>query len=266
MVDRAKAELALTAPFSHLESKNHERLARVLCSQIPEVFRLNRIIEQRTGYSSEIGKNMLVDVLAHLGTLASRQDLSQEQQATQLSKIEEHLRRAIIEHPEEVLRDRLSDVRELWAEYEREAYSYRKAGLLRGVPRHQDLEDTRKRIDALMESARSSKPDETSWERSLTAAAEMTEAASLASGLADKLEASIGQARRITEQKARDVSDDQRDATATKRDHKATLLWAVAILVALVLFFIGGVLVGHTSRSKQRAQATVTDSRPGNKP
>lgn len=40
MADESDAEVALTAPFSHLEQKNHERLAHVLCIRIPEVFAL----------------------------------------------------------------------------------------------------------------------------------------------------------------------------------------------------------------------------------
>jgi hypothetical protein len=229
MADEPDPEALLTAPFSHLEQKNHERLAHVLCTRIPEVFRLNRIIERRTGYSSEIGKNMLVDVLSHLGTLASRHDLTSEEQATQLSKIEEHLRRAIIEHPEEVVRNRTVDVHELWAEYQREAYVYRERGLLRGVPRHQELEELRTRVDFLMEAARSTKPDETSWDDSLTAAADMTEAASLVAELADKLEVCIGEAKRVTKDREREGRDEIRDTTATRRDRKSIVLWVIAV-------------------------------------
>jgi ppGpp synthetase/RelA/SpoT-type nucleotidyltranferase len=161
VTERVDSGDANDAPFEYLESVNHRRLARIMTEYVPEVSRLNRIIEQRTGYQSEIGRNMMVDVLSHLGTLASRQDLTPEQQATQLSKIEEHLRRAIIEHPEEVVRERIVEVAKLWSEYQREAYAYREQGVLRGVPRHQDLEESRKRIDVLMESVRKVKPDET---------------------------------------------------------------------------------------------------------
>ncbi len=266
MAEESENATALTAPFSHLEKRNHERLAHVLCTRIPEVFRLNRIIERRTGYSSEIGQNMLVDVLSHLGTLASRHDLTPEQQATQLSKIEEHLRRAIIEHPEEVVRDRTVDVHDLWAEYQREAYVYREQGFLRGVPRHQELEELRTRIDLLMEAARSTKPDETSWDESLTAAADMTEAASLVAELADKLEACIGEAKRVTKDRDREAADAARDATATHRDRKATVLWGIALLVALGLFFAGGLLVGGSDQSTHSSRATSTDAAQEHKP
>ncbi len=233
------------SPFGHLEEENHARITRVLVEYVPEVFRLNRAIEQRTGYTSEIGRNMMVDVLAHLGTLASRRDLTPAEQATQLSKIEEHLRRAIIEHPEEVVRVRIADVRGLWSEYQRDAYTYREQGLLRGIPRHSELEELRSRIDRLMESARKAKPDETSWEESENAAADMTEAAAVAAELADKLEQSIGAARRLTDEKARDV-------VAARRNRASFVQWAIGILVAI------GLAVGAYELGKNNNQPTRT--------
>jgi hypothetical protein len=244
------------APFAYLEAANHQRLARVMSEYVPEVFRLNRIIEQRTGYQSEIGRNMMVDVLSHLGTLASRQDLAPDEQATQLSKIEEHLRRAIIEHPEEVIRERIVEVSQLWAEYQREAYAYRDEGVLRGVPRHKELDEMRKRIDVLMESARSVKPDETSWEESRNAAASMTEAAHLTGDLADKLEQCIGAALRITKEREQANLD-------TRRDHKSTKLWVIALGIAFLLAG-GGYVLGKSDAPSphppQLRKATITSS------
>ena len=98
--------------------------------QIPEVFRATRVIEQTTGYTSEIGKNMMVDVLAHLGTLAQRSDeLTPQQQASQITKIEEHLRRAVLEHPEEVVRNRIVDVEERWLTDQAEVFPLREGGV-----------------------------------------------------------------------------------------------------------------------------------------
>ncbi len=271
MGEKSEDVAALSAPFAHLEHENRERIAHVLCRQVPEVFLANRTIERRTGYSSEIGQNMLVDVLSHLGTLASRSDLSREEEATQLAKIEEHLRRALIEHPEEVVRDRLVDVQTLWSEYVRESYVYREQGRLRGVPRHKALEEKRTRIDLLMEAARSVKPDETTWDESLNAAADMTEAANLAAELADELEACIGAAQRITKEREQESLDVQRDATATQRDRKSTALAALGIVVALALFFAGGVVIGggkstshatHAAGSPKSKTLTVTVTVP----
>lgn len=225
-----------TEPFGHLEAANRARIAHVLADQLPEALSLNRIIEQRTGYTSQIGRTMLLDVLAHLGTLASQRHLSPEQQATQLSKVEEHLRRTIIEHPEEVVRERIIQIRELWTEYQREAYGYRESDELRGTPRHSDLEAMRQRIDDLMESVRRVKPDETTWEESIDVSANMSEAAHLSGELADKLEQCIGAAKRITATK-------QQEVIAAARSRRSNRLTALGILIAIALaiatFFLG---------------------------
>src|SRR5690349_16265648 len=92
-------------PWGHLTPANRERLGTVLSEHVTYVFKANRVIEQRTGYSSEIARNMMVDVLAHLATLSSSQHLTESEQASQIAKIEEHLHRAIVEHPEEVIRN-----------------------------------------------------------------------------------------------------------------------------------------------------------------
>jgi hypothetical protein len=235
-------------PWGALAPHNQARLAEIVAVQIPEVFRANRVIEQQTGYASEIGKTMMVDVLSHLATLAQRGgELTDVQQASQLSKIEEHLRRSIIEHPEEVLRNRIVDVEERWRVYQREAFPYREKGTLPNAPRHQELEEIRNRIRLLLETARSKKPDETTWEESLDAAAEMTQAAHLAGELLDKLEQCIGaaQERRHT---------DQREAGNKRRS-------AIAIVVSILLAvggFVGGLIVAnHGDKKSDGQQAPV---------
>jgi hypothetical protein len=236
--------------WSQLAPDNRERLTHILRQQIPEVFRANRVIERKTGYKSTICNQMMVDVLSHLGTLAQREDeLTPEAQASQLAKIEEHLRRAIIEHPEEVLRNRVGDVQDLWSAYHREAYPYREVGALHGVPRHQELEELRQRIDVLLEAARRVKPDETTWEESLDAAAAVTEAADVAAELADKLQQCIGQAQRLTQQ--------GRDRDTGRRRFVITIV--VAILIAIGTT-VGGYLLGKENRD------TPTDSGGGTPP
>jgi hypothetical protein len=223
--------------FRGLSEKNQKRLREILSQHLPEVITADRVIERKTGYASEICKNMKSDVLAHLATLAERQhELDEDQQASQLAKIEEHLRRAIVEHPEEVLRDRIVDVGELWVDYQRVAVPFRLNNELHDVPRHKELEELRHRIDTLMESARRTKPDETTWEESLTAAAEMTEAADLASDLADKLHQCIGRANQILEARERDSNQRRR--------------WRVGIAVSIALAIVtlvGGFLLGRGS-------------------
>jgi glycine cleavage system H lipoate-binding protein len=229
--------------FLGLTPKNQQRLQEILSFHLPEVITADRVIEQKTGYASEICRNMKGDVLAHLATLAERQhDLNEDQQASQLAKIEEHLRRAIVEHPEEVLRDRIVDVEDLWVEYQREAVPFRRNNELQEAPRHKELETLRHRIDALMEAARKTKPDETTWEQSLTAAAEMTEAADLASELADKLQQCIGKAQHLSDEKRREGDERRR--------------WRIGIALSIVLTVIalvGGYLLGKSAGSETTA-------------
>jgi hypothetical protein len=223
--------------FGHLTEDNRKRLRLILKEHLPEVFELDRIIEQKTGYASEICKNMKIDVLSHLATLAKRQhELDHDQQASQLAKIEEHLRRSIVEHPEEVLRNRIVDVEESWVEYQQVAFVYRERDELHGVPRHQELEELRQRIASHLEAARSTKPDETTWEESINAAAQVTEGADLASDLADKLNQCIGEAKRL--RKAAE------DAHTTK---KRWLLGIVAAAVSAAGSVFGGYLLGKGS-------------------
>ena len=248
-------------PWAHLSRQNRVRLTRALRERINEVFRANRVIEQRTGYKSHIAKQMMVDVLAHLATLAEGVDLDEVDQASQLAKIEEHLHRAIIEHPEEVIRNRIVDVEERWAVYEREAFPLRdERNLLAGVPLHRELEEDRKRIDTLMESARQVKPRETPWDLTLNAAAEMTEAAHLTRDLANKLEQCIGKAADVRRQLAREDEERRREldrqAEAARTRRRSTLQWTVGIIVSIALS-TGTYLLGKSQRQSQAPAGPV---------
>lgn len=227
--DAASSEL-----WASLNPENKERLTHILRVQIPEVFSTNRVIEQKTGYRSKICKQMLVDALSHIGTLAQQEhELAPHQQASQLAKTEEHLRRALIEHPEEVLRNRVGDLQRLWSKYQRHAYPYRQAGELDGAPRHQELEELRQRIDVLLEAARRIKPAETTWEESLDASAAVTEAADIAADLSNKLEQCIGYAQRRTQE--------GQDRGTAKRHHRSMIAATVivGILTTVGAFFLG---------------------------
>lgn len=266
-----------TGVYTGLSPKNQRRLAKILAEQVPEVITADRVIEQKTGYASEICRNMQVDVLAHLGTLAQGQNnLDEDQQASQLAKIEEHLRRAIVEHPEEVLRDRLGDVGELWVEYQQVAFAFREADELHGVPRHKELEILRRRIDVLLEAARKTKAEETTWEESVTASAQMTEAADLASQLADSLHQCIGKAKQLTAGKQKEEAEDQRYeevAAQTNKDSRSTRnRWIVTTVLTIILALgtlFGGYLLGKHSGSSSSdsgnapAAARQTETRSG---
>jgi hypothetical protein len=233
----------VTGPWDHLTPENEARLATILKEQVTEVFKLIRVIEHETGYTCEIGRNNLNDALSHMGTLALRDGLDAVGQASQLSKIEEHIRRAVIEHPEEVVRDRLGKIRDRWLDYERECYPYRETGTLSGAPRHDELEELRARIAKHLETARSQKPDEATWEESLDAAAAATQAAHLAVELADKLEQSIGIAQNLRRQE--------------ELDRKSRRRWRIGLVLA-VLLAVGGFVAGRLTDEDTSSTKTVT--------
>jgi hypothetical protein len=231
--------------FGDLTEDNRRRLRAILSEQLPEVFELDRIIEQKTGYASEICKQMKIDVLSHLATLAKRQhELDHDQQASQLAKIEEHLRRAIVEHPEEVLRNRIADIEEAWVVYQQEAFIYREKNELHGVPRHKELEELRLRINAHLEAARKTKPDETTWDESLDAAAQVTEGADLASDLADKLNQCIGEARRLRRAEEEAAAATQTHSNERRTDKKRFVIGIAAAAIIAVGSVFGAYFLG----------------------
>lgn len=236
--------------FGYLTADNRRRLRLILCEHLPEVFEIDRVIEQKTGYSSEICKNMKNDVLAHLALLAKRQqELDHDQQASQLAKIEEHLRRAIVEHPEEILRGRIVDIEALWIKYLEEAFAYREEEKLHGVPRHEELEELRQRIDVHLETARKTKPDETTWDESLAASAQVTEGADLAADLADKLTQCIGEGKRVREREEADaVAARERDEVQRTDQRRFRINIAVIVLVGLGTVF-GAYFLGKDAGS-----------------
>jgi hypothetical protein len=114
----------------------------------------------------------------------------------------------------------------LWGEYERECYPYRSAGALGTAPRHEEIEDLRKRIFVHLENARRAKPTESSWDEAIEAAADATQAAELAVELANKLNQCIGTAKGL----GRD----------TRRFRITIAIAVLAIVVAAVVAYTVG--------------------------
>jgi hypothetical protein len=180
--------------WAQLTDATQNELTQVLQVRIPDALRAIRATEQATGYTSDIANNNLVDVLSHISTLALGSGrLSPSQQEAQIARINDHLGRVLIDHPEEVVRLRLGDVADRWLDYQREVIPLRERGIdAPGAPPHQELEKTRQRIDVLFESARSAKASELTWDETLNIAAEMTEAAVLTLRMAEQLEQALG--------------------------------------------------------------------------
>jgi len=230
-------------PWQALDSEALSELFELLSVRLPDVFKAHRVIEQRTRYLSEAGRNNLVDVLSHVSTLAQGTGhLTVPQQRDELAHIREHMKRVLIEAPEQVVRAKLADIEPRWAEYEREATPYRQAGTLRGVPPHHELETLRENIRRLMDAGRERKRDAT-WEAWKEGAADMTEAAVGAEELADKLERCIGQAQHLRREDDREERAEgartQGETTGTRRFRTSLFLGVCGILLSIGFFAFG---------------------------
>ncbi len=173
--------------FDHLTADNRRRLRHILATRVVDVHNAIRGAETQTHLESSIGRVNLNEAFSHVGELASNTDLSAVDQASHLADIEDHLRRAVMEHPEQVVRGKIVEIEERWEEYLLDARSYRETKAMLGVPYHSELEDDRENIEALVNEARGMKTSRMEWDATLDIAAKLTDAARVARKLDDKL-------------------------------------------------------------------------------
>lgn len=241
------------APFDHLTPENQLRLRHILAVRVENVHTAIRGAETQTRFESSIGRVNLNEAFSHVAELAANTSLSHEEQASHLADIEDHLRRAVMEHPEQVLREKLAQLDELWERYLLEAREYRERKAMIGVPYHSELEDDRQEIEALMEEVRAGKTSRREWDDTLDLAAKMTKAAGIARRLDDKLRQCIGAARQLKEED----SDKRGDA----RRGWWSVRIAAAGLLAAVVFGVGGFLWGKSESSSDRTKASTTPAK-----
>lgn len=78
------------------------RLSPVLGEHLTDVFAKHREVETRTGERNIIGRQNLVEALAHIGVLFQQaRELDRDEQLAQLAYLEDHLRRVMMESFEE---------------------------------------------------------------------------------------------------------------------------------------------------------------------
>lgn len=239
--------------FEHLSVENKQRLRHILAVRVESVHTAIRGAETLTRLESNIGRVNFNEAFSHVGELAANEALSEADQASHLADIEDHLRRAVMEHPEQVLRGKLVEVFERWEEYLLEARTYRETKAMIGVPYHSDLEDDRQQIEVLMEEVRRAKTPRLGWEETLDLAAKMTQAAAIARKLDDKLMQCIGAARELK-------ADDVRNA-ATDRRAGWSLKTAIAAVVVAAAVAVGGYVLGQAG-SSSAAGTTTTATTP----
>lgn len=164
-----------------------ERTFGLLREKLPLVFAANRYFEEQTGIHNEAGNNNLIDAFSHLATLVEKADvLSPDEQRDQVTHLEDHLRRSMMEAFEQVLKQRLGDVAERWDDYITEVRPLVIRGELPGLASETELGRLRRRIKVRLERARASKR-ETTWEDWERGTEELVEACDYVEQLETKL-------------------------------------------------------------------------------
>jgi hypothetical protein len=140
----------------------------LLREKLPRVFAANRFFEERTGLHNQAGVNNLVDALSHMGTLVEHADrLDHAAQAQQVTLLEDHLRRSMMEAFEQLVKLYLGKAAQLWERHTHEVRPLILKGELRGVANPDELERLRVEVRDLLHKGRDLKrsPDWDDWER-----------------------------------------------------------------------------------------------------
>lgn len=196
-VTRAAPESTVKpAPIAGIYAHHLDRLLKLLRERLPLVLESHWYFEDQTGYYNETGAHNLSDALSHIGTLAERApQLSDREQGEQITQIEDHLRRSMMEGFESVVDSFLASTRnECWAEYILSVSPLVGKGKLAGASSSQELAAYQRRIERLQRDGRAKKRG-TSWEEFEEGAGAFREAADAARELHDRLAHDIALAR-----------------------------------------------------------------------
>jgi hypothetical protein len=171
-----------------------ERVFWLLREKFPRVLEANRYFEEETGLHNEAGQNNIVDAFSHLATLVENApELSPEEQRDQVTHLEDHLRRSMMEAFEQVVKERLGLLARLWDEHVKIAGPLLTRGELRGVAGYDELWRLRRRLAGHLDKGRASKRavNWDSWEQGTD---ELVQACAIADDLHGKLEQGIAAA------------------------------------------------------------------------
>jgi hypothetical protein len=212
-----------------------ERVFLLLREKLPLVLEANRYFEEETGIHNEAGNNNLVDALSHLSTLVQEApQLDDNEQRDQVTHLEDHLRRSMMEAFEQVVKLRLGDLAELWEEHMSVARPLIASGDVRGVAGIDELDRLRRRMKTQLDDGRATKR-ETTWEAWQRGTDHLVEACRLSDELRDSLEEGVAAAK---------AKRNEREAAATAR-WGLRLGWAGigATVVTTIMGIIGGYLL-----------------------
>jgi len=113
-----------------------------------------------------------------------------------------------------------------------------------------------------LEAARKAKPDETTWDESLDAAAQVTEAAELAGQLADKLHQCIGKAQELSRAQEREDEEKERRDRERKETNRRWIIGIVVSIVIAIATAVGGFVVGQHSDNSSSAASSPQHVNP----
>jgi hypothetical protein len=229
-----------------------QRLAEILGSQLSDVFAKHREIEAATHTKNNIGRQNLVEGLAHIGVLFQRAgDLDRDRQLEQVSFIEDHFRRVMMESFEGEV---YAIIEEIWdsasgasvgGKYDTFAAPLIRQGKLLG---HVTPEEVKERFGAISEqvvSARKAKVAHSGWSAWKEASDELKSAATSVKVLAREMGAAA-------------------DAAGSMRTAKHRWLFGIGLSL---LLFLGGAVGSHELWPAESAPAvTVTSPVPTPRP
>jgi hypothetical protein len=228
--------------------RNLGRLVWILRTKYPKVLEADRRFEEETNFRNKIGTNNLVDALSHIGTLfEDAPRASYEQQRSQVTLFEDHLRRTMMEAWEQMLTFQEGEIDELWYDqYLKVARPLQLDGSLHGTPSAEQLDTKRTRYQRLLHEGRGLKRglDWPQWEEGTDKLIEACEEASaLREGLQEAIKAAEG--RRNQQKLAR-------------RDTVNKALAVVGIVATLAAGLGLGALVGVGSSNSTKTEVIRT--------
>lgn len=209
----------LREPHSSLYPDALEKLSAIFGKHLAEVLVKHRKVETLTGEKNIIGRQNLVEALAHLGTLFARApDLNRDEQLEQVAFLGDHLRRVMMESFEVEVYATIGDhwneddPKSIGRRYDAVAAPLVKQGKLLGVIAPDEVQE---RFDALSDSiveARRAKIADGDW--------------SAWADAADSLEAAAAEMRKLKREMGSAV-----DAANERRYHRRLMLGGVGLSV-----------------------------------
>lgn len=210
------------------------RLAWLMRTKYARVLEANRRFEEETNFNNKIGAYNLADALSHIGTIFEKaEDLDLAQQRAQVTLIEDHLRRSMMEAWEQMHVFQVGRIDQLEEEqYLPEVKPLIEQGLAFGAPAAEEIEKLRAQCNDRVHRARATKR-EVDWDEWEKGTDLLIEACELASRMRKVMQESIAAAQQYRrEEKDREIAT-QRHDQGVSRDTKGKRIAITGICASL---------------------------------